>query len=69
MASKTTKRANAAAKKKNQQPEVSVKDDGNLYKIVDAHGRPVYPGLGVILGEAERLAKGLQITAAVVPVE
>lgn len=50
-------------------PEVAVKDDGKLYKVVDATGRPVYPGTGLILGEAERLAKGLVITGAVVPVE
>lgn len=50
-------------------PENTIKDDGKLYKVVDAAGRPVYPGLGLILGEAERLAKGLRIVGAVVPVE
>lgn len=34
----------------------SVKDDGHLYGVFDAStNRRVYPGGGVVLGEAERL--------------
>jgi hypothetical protein len=68
MPSKTTKKARRAGQPKGNQPEVSIKDDGKLYKVVDASGRPVYPGTGVILGEAERLARGLKFVGAVVPV-
>jgi hypothetical protein len=69
MPSKTTKKARRTAQPKGHQPETAVKDDGKLYKVVDADGRPVYPGTGLILGEAERLAKGLKYVGAVVPVE
>lgn len=68
MGNKTSKKAKLAASKQHQ-PETTVKDDGNLYKVVDADGRPVYPGTGLILGEAERLASGLKYVGAVVPVE
>lgn len=50
-------------------PETVVKDDGNLYKIVDATGRNIYPGTGLILGEAERLNNSLRYPGAVVPVK
>lgn len=56
------------SKKKQPEPR-AVKDDGKLYKVVDANGRPVYPGLGLTLGEAERLAGSLQSVGAVVPVD
>lgn len=54
--------------KQGHQPEQTIKDDGKLYKVVDADGRPVYPGTGLILGEAERLAGSLKSVGAVVPV-
>jgi hypothetical protein len=36
-----------------------VKDDGGKYAVVNASGRPVYPGGGVALSEAVRLATSL----------
>lgn len=57
-----------AKKKKKHEPEQAIKDDGQLYKVVDANGCSLYPGTGVSLGEAERLAKGLKTVGAVVPV-
>jgi hypothetical protein len=69
MPSKTTKKARRAGAKKGHKPEQAVKDDGKLYKVVDATGRNIYPGQGVKLGEAERLAKGLKFVGAVVPID
>jgi hypothetical protein len=37
----------------------AVKDDGDRYAVVNAAGRPVYPGRGVALNEAVRLATSL----------
>jgi hypothetical protein len=37
----------------------AVKDDGARYAVVNASGRPIYPGRGVALNEAVRLATSL----------
>lgn len=60
MASKTTKRANAAVKGKGNAPRV--KDDGRRFVLVHSFEgveRQVYPGPGVMLADAEQLAAGL----------
>lgn len=37
----------------------AVKDDGDKYAVVGANGKPVYPGGGIGLHEAARLATSL----------
>jgi hypothetical protein len=47
----------------------AVKDDGEKYAVVNASGRPVYPGRGVALSEAVRLATSLVNGAGLARVE
>jgi hypothetical protein len=47
----------------------TVKDDGDKYAVVNASGRPVYPGRGVALNEAVRLATSLVNGAGLARVE
>jgi hypothetical protein len=47
----------------------NVKDDGEMYAVVNASGKPVYPGRGVALTEAVRLATSLVNGAALARVE
>jgi hypothetical protein len=47
----------------------SVKDDGEKYAVVNALGKPVYPGRGVALNEAVRLATSLVNGAGLARVE
>jgi hypothetical protein len=49
--------------------ETVVKDDGGKYAVVNAAGRPVYPGGGVALSEAVRLATSLVTGAGLARVE
>jgi hypothetical protein len=37
----------------------AVKDDGEKYTVVGMNGKPIYPGAGVALNEAVRLATSL----------
>jgi hypothetical protein len=57
MASKTGRKANAAAARGSNLP--AEKDDGTRWIVVDASGRTVYPGSGVSKSEARRLGEGL----------
>lgn len=65
MASKTTKKANAAVKKGNNAP--APKDDGTRW-IIMRDGRQVYPGPGVTRAQAQHLAGGLLEPAEIVQV-
>lgn len=65
MASKTTRRANAASKKMNNAP--TQKDDGSRW-IVVRDGEQVYPGEGVTRPWAEHLARGLVVPGELVEV-
>jgi hypothetical protein len=66
MASKTGKKANAAAKSKDQRPVP--KDDGSRW-IVVRHGRPVYPSHGgTTLAHAQQLEAGLLEPAELIQV-
>lgn len=47
----------------------TVKDDGEKYAVVNPSGRPVYPGRGVALTEAVRLATSLVNGAGLARVE
>jgi hypothetical protein len=47
----------------------AVKDDGEKYAVVNASGKPVYPGRGVALNEAVRLATSLVNGAGLARVE
>jgi hypothetical protein len=47
----------------------TVKDDGEKYAVVNGAGRPVYPGDGVTLNEAVRLATSLVSGAGLARVE
>lgn len=60
MASKTSKRANAAAAKNAQIEVEGQKDDGTRWIVVSAEsGNPIYGTTGVAKFEANRLARGL----------
>lgn len=65
MASKTTKKANAAKKGQSNLP--AEKDDGTRW-VVLRDGRQVYPGPGVLRLRAEHLNDGLRVPGEVVQV-
>jgi hypothetical protein len=68
MASKTTRRANAAGKKKVDNAPIP-KDDGTRWTVHDTETRAqVYPGSGIMRSEAERLATTLLRPAYIVQV-
>lgn len=66
MASKTSRRANAASKNKGQNLPVE-KDDGTRWVVV-RDGRQVYPGTGVMRQRAEHLNDGLLVPGELVQV-
>lgn len=47
----------------------TVKDDGQKYAVVNGAGKPVYPGEGVTLNEAVRLATSLVSGAGLARIE
>jgi hypothetical protein len=47
----------------------AVKDDGEKYAVVNDAGKPVYPGQGVALTEAVRLATSLVSGAGLARIE
>lgn len=66
MASKTSKKANAAAKGRGNAP--IEKDDGTRW-VIQRDGQQVYPGPGSTMGHATRLNEGLLVPGELVQVQ